>query len=92
VLARAMYPTTAALFDGIGIVPGMNCLDMGCRGGDVARELARRMAPGGGGRHRQGQTKLAIAREEADRDAGVAVEYREGDVLTLELAPEYDVV
>ena len=35
VLARAMYPTTAALFDRIGIEPGISCLDVGCGGGDV---------------------------------------------------------
>jgi SAM-dependent methyltransferase len=93
VLARAMYPTTAALLDRVGIVPGMSCLDVGCGGGDVTCELARRVAPGGRavGIDRDA-TKLAIAREEADGDTGVAVEYREGDVLTTELAPEYDVV
>jgi SAM-dependent methyltransferase len=91
VLARAMYPTTAALFDRVGIAPGMSCLDAGCGGGDVTRELARRVAPGGRaiGIDRDG-TKLAIARGEADGD--VAVEYREGDILTTELTPEYDVV
>jgi SAM-dependent methyltransferase len=93
VLARAMHPTTAALFDRIGIAPGMSCLDVGCGGGDVTCELARRAAPAGRavGIDMDG-TKLAIAREETDGDAGLAVEYREGDVLTTEMAPEYDVV
>jgi SAM-dependent methyltransferase len=93
VLARAMQPTTAALFDRIGIAPGVSCLDVGCGGGDVTCELARRAAPGGRavGIDRDG-AKLVIAREEAGAGAGLAVEYREGDVLTTELAPEYDVV
>jgi SAM-dependent methyltransferase len=93
VLARATYPTTAALFDRVGIVAGMSCLDVGCGGGDVTRELARRVAPGGRavGIDRDATT-LAIAREEAEGAPGVAVEYREGDVLTTELAPEYDIV
>jgi SAM-dependent methyltransferase len=93
VLARAMYPTTAALFDRVGVEPGMSCLDVGCGGGDVTRELARRVAPGGRavGIDRDA-TKLTIAREEADADAGVTVAYREGDILTTELAREYDVV
>jgi len=91
VLARAMHPTTAALFDRIGIAPGMNCLDAGCGGGDVTCELARRVGPRGRavGLDRDA-AKIAIAREEAD--AGLAVEYREGDLLTTEVAPEYDVI
>jgi SAM-dependent methyltransferase len=93
VLARAMHPTTAALLDRIGVAPGMRCLDVGCGGGDVTSELARRVAPAG----RvvgidMDVAKLAIAREEAAANGGLAVEYREGDVLTSELAPEYDVV
>src|SRR5918998_506795 len=93
VLARAMHPTRAALFDLIGIAPGMSCLDVGCGGGDVTCELARRAAPAGRavGIDMDG-TKLAIAREEARGDPRLAVEYREGDVLTTEMAPEYDVV
>jgi SAM-dependent methyltransferase len=93
VLARAMHPTTAALFDRIGIAPGMSCLDVGCGGGDVTCELARRVAPGGRAVGiDMDAAKLAIAREEADSDAGLAVEYREGDVLTAEIAPQYDLV
>ena len=71
----------------------MSCLDVGCGGGDVTCELARRAGPAGRavGIDMDG-TKLAIAREEADGDAGLAVEYREGDVLTTEMAAEYDVV
>jgi SAM-dependent methyltransferase len=93
VLARAMYPTTAALFDRVGIVAGMSCLDVGCGGGDVTRELARRVAPGGRavGIDRDATT-LAMAREEAEGTPGVAMEYREGDIVTTELAPEYDVI
>ena len=93
VLARVMYPTTAALFDRLRIEPGMSCLDVGCGGGDVTCELARRVAPGGRavGIDRD-KAKLAIAREEASGDEEMAVEYLEGDVLTSEIAPEYDVV
>jgi ubiquinone/menaquinone biosynthesis C-methylase UbiE len=93
VLARAMHPTTAALFDRIGIGPGMTCLDVGCGGGDVTCELARRTAPGGRavGIDMDG-TKLATARDEAEAHAGLTVEYREGDVLTTDIAPEYDVI
>ena len=93
VLARAMHPTTSALFDRVGIAAGMRCLDVGSGGGDVTRELARRVAPGGQavGIDRD-STKVAIAREEARGDTDVVLEYREADVLTIELAPEYDVI
>lgn len=88
-----MYPTTAALFDRLSIEPGMSCLDVGCGGGDVTCELARRVAPGGRAVGiDMDKAKLAIAREEASGAEEMAVEYLEGDVLTSEIAPEYDVV
>lgn len=93
VLGRAMDPTTAALFDRIGIAPGMSCLDVGCGGGDVTCELARRVAPGGRAVGiDMDAAKIAIAREEAEAGGGLSAEYREGDVLTTEFAPDYDVV
>jgi len=47
VLARAWWPTTEALFDRAGVVVGMRCLDLGCGGGDVTLEIARRVGPTG---------------------------------------------
>jgi SAM-dependent methyltransferase len=93
VLARAMHPTTAALFDRIGIAPGMSCLDVGCGGGDVTCVLARRVAPGGRAVGiDMDAAKIAIAREEAETAGVLSVEYREADVLTTEFAPDYDVL
>jgi len=88
-----MHPTTAALFDRIGIAPGMSCLDVGCGGGDVTCELARRVAPGG----RvvgidMDAAKIAIARDEAEAAGVLSVEYSEGDIVATEFAPEYDVL
>jgi SAM-dependent methyltransferase len=92
VLARAFAPTTAALLDRVAITPGMQCLDAGCGGGDVTRELARRAAPA----HVVGvdfdETKLALAREEAEADGVHNVEYRTGDIVHSELATEYDAI
>jgi 2-polyprenyl-3-methyl-5-hydroxy-6-metoxy-1,4-benzoquinol methylase len=42
-LSRVMATTTIALFERVGVKPGMACLDMGCGGGDVTRLLAERV-------------------------------------------------
>jgi 2-polyprenyl-3-methyl-5-hydroxy-6-metoxy-1,4-benzoquinol methylase len=41
-LARVCEPGTNALLDHVGIRPHARCLDVGCGGGHVSRELARR--------------------------------------------------
>ena len=46
-LARAMRPATLDLLQRAGVGPGQTCLDLGCGGGDVARELARLVGPTG---------------------------------------------
>ena len=93
VLARALHPTTSALLDRVGVQPGMSCLDVGSGGGDVALELARRVAPVG---HVLGvdidDVKLALAREEAEAAGSSNVEYRKLDVLQSELGLEVDLV
>ena len=42
-----MYSSTTTLFERLGIGDGMVCLDVGCGGGDVTLELARRVGPRG---------------------------------------------
>jgi ubiquinone/menaquinone biosynthesis C-methylase UbiE len=44
-LADTHAPATMSLFDAVGIVPGAQCVDLGCGGGHVALELARRVGP-----------------------------------------------
>lgn len=46
-LARARWPDTADLFERVGIQPGMQCLDLGCGGGEVTFEIARMIGPDG---------------------------------------------
>jgi SAM-dependent methyltransferase len=93
VLARAMAPTTSALLDRVALAPGMSCLDAGCGGGDVTRELARRVSPGGDVVGIDiDETKVDLAREEADDRAIGNVEYLVGDVLDTDLAPAYDAI
>jgi SAM-dependent methyltransferase len=92
VLARAMHPTTAALFDRVGVVAGMRCLDVGCGGGDVTRELARQAAPGGSalGIDIDG-AKIELAAAEAAADGG-AIEFRQCDILETDFEPEFDLI
>lgn len=47
VLARVCLPGTTALLDRVGIRSGGRCLDVGCGGGHVSREIARRVGADG---------------------------------------------
>jgi ubiquinone/menaquinone biosynthesis C-methylase UbiE len=46
-LAAVNGPATLALFDALGVPVSARCLDLGCGGGHVTMELARRAAPMG---------------------------------------------
>lgn len=71
----------------------MACLDAGCGGGDVSRELARRVGPNG---RVLGidldAVGLAIAAEEAAEQNLGTVEFRELDIRDLEEDARFDVV
>lgn len=93
VLARIMRPTTLSLFDRVAIKPGMTCLDVGCGGGDVTLELADLVGPKG---RVVGwdidETKLELARREAEERQQGKVEFRLVDIGESDGAPEFDVV
>lgn len=65
-LARVMRPATLALFDRAGVRSGMQCMDIGCGGGDASIDLARLVGPTG---HVTGidfdPVKIELARQEA---------------------------
>lgn len=93
ILSRVLLSSTSALFDRLGIHEGMTSLDVGCGGGDVSLELARRVGPKG---RVVGvdidETKLALARREAE-DLGVGnVEYRALDIRFEEAGFQFDLV
>jgi SAM-dependent methyltransferase len=46
-LSEVMGPSTHALIAEVGVPAGAACLDLGCGGGDVTRELARLSGPAG---------------------------------------------
>src|SRR5262249_45814284 len=67
ILSRVMHASTTSLFDRFDINEGQLCLDIGCGGGDVTMELARRIGPRGKAVGADiDATQLNIARREAD--------------------------
>jgi SAM-dependent methyltransferase len=93
VLARVLQPTTTALFERLGVGDGMVCLDVGCGGGDVTRELARRVGPPG---RAVGvdidAVKLDLARQEAHEQGIRNVEYRALDIRAQGAGSDFDLV
>jgi SAM-dependent methyltransferase len=84
VLAAVMAPHTTALLDAVGVAPGARCLDVGCGGGHVALELARRAGPGGAvlAVDRDPEV-LALARQDAAAEGVTTVRFQEGDARSL---------
>jgi SAM-dependent methyltransferase len=93
ILARVMRPTTLSLFDRVGIEARMDCLDVGCGGGDVTLDLACLVGPEG---RVVGwdvdETKLELARREAEEKGFGNVEYRLSDIGQSEAESEFDAV
>ena len=92
-LAEVMAPSTRALLGEAGVPAGAVCLDVGCGGGDVTRELARAAGPAG---RVLGvdldAVKIDIARAESAQ-AGVSnVVFEARDVTAWEPAGTFDVV
>src|SRR5262249_43538052 len=93
VLARIMYPTSAALVDRLGLRDGMRCLDVGCGGGDMSVELARRVAPNGTViAVDMDATEIEVAPRGAKERGIVNLEFRVGDVRELAGGPEFDLL
>ena len=81
VLARVMWPTTSALFSRVGIAPTARCLDVGCGGGDVTRELAQIVSDGFVVGVDLDATMVEIARAETAQARVDNVEFRVDDVV-----------
>jgi ubiquinone/menaquinone biosynthesis C-methylase UbiE len=93
VLARNWLPTTSALFDRAGLGPGMRCLDLGCGGGDVTFELARRVGPAGQVTGvDMDEVKLDLARQAAAAGGFSNVEFRALDIYDWAEPDSYDLV
>jgi ubiquinone/menaquinone biosynthesis C-methylase UbiE len=92
-LARASWPDTAALLRRAGIRPGMQCVDLGCGGGEVTFDLARLVAPGGFVTGvDMDEVKLGLARKAAAERGVSNVEFLAGNVNSWDDQGAYDVV
>lgn len=91
-LARALWPDTAALFDRVGLRSGLRCLELGC-GGAVTLEIARRVGPDG---HAVGmdmdEVKLDLAREVAKERGFSNLEFLAMNVNDWNEPGAYDIV
>jgi len=93
ILSRVMHPSSTALFDRLGVGKDHLCLDVGCGGGDVTRDLARRVAPRGRAIGLDiDATKLELARAEARAEGVDNVEFRSADIRETLPSPEFDLV
>lgn len=93
ILSRVMWPSTLNLLQRAGIRPGMTCLDVGCGGGDVSRELARLVGPTGTVVGIDiDDVKIGIAREEAAALAIPNLEFRVCNLGETEPHAEFDFV
>lgn len=95
VLSAAMRPGTDALLDKVGIEPDMAVLDLGCGGGEVTVEIARRV--GSGGRVvglEMDERVLYHAQNLCSGEPllGSVVEWRHGYVEELEETNTFDIV
>ncbi|BBK35600.1 methyltransferase [Allostella sp. ATCC 35155] len=92
-LSDVFRPTTRRLLERAGLAPGMRCLDVGCGGGGVTLDLARRVGP-------EGRVVgldfdpavLALARADAASRGLDNVEFRTGNAMALDLAGQFDLV
>jgi SAM-dependent methyltransferase len=93
VLARVMLPTTSALLSQVGVERADRCLDLGCGGGDVTVELARRAPDGFAVGADLDEAKLDLARAEAAGAGLRNVEFRMDDAMVRPADDErFDVI
>ena len=88
VLGRVMRPTTVPLLERAGVAAGMRVLDVGCGGGDVTFDLASLVGLTGSATGLDvDETKIGLARADAEQVGVTNVEFRVGD-LTAGLGEE----
>jgi precorrin-6B methylase 2 len=83
-----MQPLTASLLRRAGVRAGNRCLDVGCGGGHVSRELARIVGPAGRvvGIDLDAEA-IALARADAEADGLQNLVFRVGDAARPDRGP-----
>jgi len=90
-LSRVLAPSTLSLLDRAGLREGMTCLDLGCGGGDVTREIAARVGLSGRAVGMElDEQKVALAGRELADVPNVSLV--RGDARLLDAESEYDLV
>ncbi|MBI3862377.1 MAG: methyltransferase domain-containing protein [Planctomycetia bacterium] len=91
-LANVLRPTTRGLLERVGVAARMNCIDVGCGGGDVSFELAGLVGPHGNVVGLDiDDVKLNLAREEAASRNLQNVTFRRVDIHDGDLREEFGV-
>lgn len=90
VLSSVMYEATTSLLVRAGVAPGDRCIDLGCGGGHVSRQLARLVGPRGTviGVDLDPEV-LSLARHDADREGLSNVTFHASDATSVPGGP-YD--
>lgn len=92
-LSEVMGPSTHALLADVGIPAGSACLDVGCGGGDVTFELARRAGPAGRAIGVDlDETKVDIAQREGAEQGLANIGFEVRDVVEWQPSELFDVV
>ena len=93
VLSDVFGPATRDLLAQVGIPQGATCLDLGCGGGDVTRELAQMVGPTGAVLGVDYDAVVLAAARQETMDAGLAnVSFADHDVTSWEPEVQFDVV
>ncbi len=93
ILSHALGRTTDDLLRWAGAREGISCLDVGCGGGDVTREMARLAGPEGRAVGIDIDTaKIELARRDAETEGVGNIEFLVSDVDDLNAHGEFDLV
>jgi SAM-dependent methyltransferase len=93
ILARIRRPSTLAFLEQAGLLPGMDCVDLGCGGGEGTFDLAAMVGPSGSVLGiDMDEVKVALARKTAVERGMANVEFRVGSVNDWDEPEAYDFV